>query len=228
MHLRRHRAVALPLGDKGLVHVEANQHRAARRNTHVLERRAVRIEHRAAVRIQADGHGRVIGVHFRRIGQAADHAHVAGGVLNDFRNRRKVIIGKRRIHRQIGQVVGNARDGGNDGVAVFIRLEGNDVKQIAVLAGVEEVRPNLRDLAGREQRFAVLQVERAPIQTDHRRGVVVHLREAIRQIVIPALHDVAGGLNDDALAVAERTDGQKQRQQQRGKPFFHQEDLRFS
>ena len=25
--------------------------------------------------------------------------------------------------------------GGNDGVAVFIRLEGNDVKQIAVLAG---------------------------------------------------------------------------------------------
>ena len=52
----------------------------------------------------------------------------------------------------------------------------------------------------------------------------MNLRETVRQIVLPALHDVAGLLDDNALAVTQGGDGGKQdeqRKNERGSSFFH-------
>ena len=58
----------------------------------------------------------------------------------------------------------------------------------------------------------------------------MNLRETVRQIVLTALHDVAGLLDDNALAVTQDGDGGKQdeqRKNERGSSFFHEKILRL-
>ena len=155
--LRRHGVVDLPLADERAVDIKSDENGSACRNADVLERRAIGVDQLVGVRIQTEGDGRIIGVHVRAVGQAADDINVARGVRFNRRNRFQILAGVCRVYRHVVDIIRYVRDGRQNGIAVFIRLEGDDVKQITVLIRSDEVGPNLRDFAGRENRFAVLQ-----------------------------------------------------------------------
>ena len=138
-------------------------------------------------------------------------------------NRRQVEAGKRRIHRHIRYIVINRRHGRHHRISLLVRLKGHDVKEISVLAGIDEIRPHPRHLLGGKHLLAAVELEAALIKADDFAGIVVYLCKSVYQIVFTGRQNIARGLHNHAFGVRKASRGAKQhgRKHKKHQNFLH-------